>query len=801
MYSNPKKLYSKKHLSKSQKYVPCLSLSKSLAERLTNLPGLSKEYEVANCRICRFVNNCIKEKFILEQKALNDEEDYNSSGAVGICRYILRHLYKKYASSQNYYYLKGINSIIAKKRIRCYILFRDYEDFYDTETEQLKRVYSQKDYKRKLVQLSEYYKYHVEIPRIFCKDCTDNYFDYHDKKRQIEYYKVKNLLKKLDGEEGDSQIALKRAKEKSSRGFIPILKLNFLNEKQNLLEKKSNKFDSNLYNNKPGIGIPLDAKKNPKSNDKKKNDETNQTLQSIYKKQKKAVDDNVISTKKRETSAITFSNDITNNTHLSLANCFEESFFNNNNGNDEDKVCFKPQAVFKKKLNKPCAIYANVVMGSGGGNVCNVFQESNFQKHEGSNAITEFSGFNRPQPPQNHEIITKHKKNTLSEINTKNLIQIKEQFYNEKQLDKEQQRLKENLMQSQNLKNNKTTKRNQVGISKEDFLDLRKNSGHRNNQNLHIKDYNEDHIKNSKSARNPEKYEIEMAHYNDSKLNQISKPQIDLIANANMKDCMNMKIFFDKKNINNQVESQKGTPDNNLGTSNNGLENFCQQKVLAKNLSNSKNSHSSKVVKIYTARPDWPGRSPNTNTGNANTYNQIQKQYLDLGLPVLGNNNNSPVQANLSPCRKQQPEEQNPNSNKSTKTFQPQIYNSNNSSNHVKQKSSSNLNEFVIRKSSANELQSERLAVRFESKKVSIENMNGTAKCNNIKKTIVKSSRSGGQTQNGYHSHKPSNNLETLQIGNFFGNFNNKKSVHLLGSFPMKVQPVIEILPSMILKN
>lgn len=39
----------------------------------------------------------------------------------------------------------------------------------------------------------EYYKYHIEIPRIFCKDATDLYFDYHDRKRQIEYVRVKAL--------------------------------------------------------------------------------------------------------------------------------------------------------------------------------------------------------------------------------------------------------------------------------------------------------------------------------------------------------------------------------------------------------------------------------------------------------------------------------------------------------------------------------------------------------------------------------------------------------------------------------
>lgn len=801
----------------------------------------------------------------------NDDEDNFSCGAVGICRYIIKMLYLKYASSQNYYYVRDINNILSKIRIPSYILYRDYEDYFDIGEDQLKRVYSKKDYSRKIAQLTEYYKFHVEIPRVFCKDCTDTYFDYHDKKRQIEYYKVKNQLKKMDGEEGDSELALKNATEKTSKGFVPMLKLEILNEKNALLERKSNRFDSNLYSNNNKQNFQENKK-----NDKRKNDDTNETLQSIYKRLKRAVDENIMD-KKKEMSAITFSNDITNNTHLSLVHCFENFFGedgnnpNNKNQNTKDtndhkksafisesevresnstkkNMCQKPQVVFKKKLNRQGGQYGSVVVGGGGSNigVADVFQEPrqtaidrNFAQKDENLEVPNNSNYLRYFPDKKGKIddqnlaphsqqtivtsqrqgqtqltneVVKHKKKNLSEITTKNLIQVQED--NKDFLDKEHQRLKEKIKEKKiGNKTQKTTK----GFGKDDLLDLRNiNAAQKQfSQNLHNKDSHNPsstkvghHTKNVQSARNSDKYETEMARFN----NKYHSNQKSIGGNASSyKDSLNMKLFFDKKNLKNQVESQKAidTPNNNKGQTDNKTK-----KILGKNLSDKK-SNAGKVVKIYSARPEWPGTPSNQINANPENQNQLgknrgsiasnqkknrekfsdilekkkqdnhqlqqqmqqsqnfdlrksQKQYLDIGNFDEGINNPKKfATGQLIANEDALIDEQHSNPNKSTKTVQQHVYhteNHNNSTNHLKQKSSSNLNEFVIRKLSVNELQSDRSKVRFDSRKCSHENMSNTAKASNLKKKVVKSSRGSTGTA-GFHSQKPSNHFETMHIG------------------------------------
>lgn len=153
-----------------------------------------------------------------------------------------------------------------------------------------------------------------------------------------------------------------------------------------------------------------------------------------------------------------------------------------------------------------------------------------------------------------------------------------------------------------------------------------------------------------------------------------------------------------------------------------------------------------------------------------------QKQYLDIGNFDEGINNPKKfATGQLIANEDALIDEQHSNPNKSTKTVQQHVYhteNHNNSTNHLKQKSSSNLNEFVIRKLSVNELQSDRSKVRFDSRKCSHENMSNTAKASNLKKKVVKSSRGSTGTA-GFHSQKPSNHFETMHIasntgGNFF---------------------------------
>lgn len=43
--------------------------------------------------------------------------------------------------------------------------------------------------------LVDYYKYHNEIPRFFCKKTFELYFQYHDQKRKLNFELVTKMLK------------------------------------------------------------------------------------------------------------------------------------------------------------------------------------------------------------------------------------------------------------------------------------------------------------------------------------------------------------------------------------------------------------------------------------------------------------------------------------------------------------------------------------------------------------------------------------------------------------------------------
>lgn len=47
----------------------------------------------------------------------------------------------------------------------------------------------------------EYYKYHNEIPRYFVQPSNDILNKYYDKKRRIDYYRIRKLLNQENNEE------------------------------------------------------------------------------------------------------------------------------------------------------------------------------------------------------------------------------------------------------------------------------------------------------------------------------------------------------------------------------------------------------------------------------------------------------------------------------------------------------------------------------------------------------------------------------------------------------------------------
>ena len=103
-------------------------------------------------------------------------------------------LYSKYSSSQNYYYSKEINNIIAGNRTPSAIRFIDFICI-DENDDLLKRYYQIKEYPIKIALLTEYYKFHEDVPRFFIMPIAHVVYNFYDKKRRINYIKITRMLK------------------------------------------------------------------------------------------------------------------------------------------------------------------------------------------------------------------------------------------------------------------------------------------------------------------------------------------------------------------------------------------------------------------------------------------------------------------------------------------------------------------------------------------------------------------------------------------------------------------------------
>lgn len=113
-------------------------------------------------------------------------------------------LYEKYSSSQNYYNAKEIGEYLSSARTSGAIKIRDFLDF-DNSNEFLKRFYSSGEYQGKIRMLSEYYKFHRDIPRLFMLPPTTILNRFHDEKRRSEFKKITKLLSSDDEKEKNSE--------------------------------------------------------------------------------------------------------------------------------------------------------------------------------------------------------------------------------------------------------------------------------------------------------------------------------------------------------------------------------------------------------------------------------------------------------------------------------------------------------------------------------------------------------------------------------------------------------------------
>jgi hypothetical protein len=67
---------------------------------------------------------------------------------------------------------------------------------YHEEDEYFKKIYDIGEYTHKIKLLSEYYKFHNEVPRIFILSITETLDDYIDEHRQMNYEHATRNMKK-----------------------------------------------------------------------------------------------------------------------------------------------------------------------------------------------------------------------------------------------------------------------------------------------------------------------------------------------------------------------------------------------------------------------------------------------------------------------------------------------------------------------------------------------------------------------------------------------------------------------------
>ncbi|CAD8126310.1 unnamed protein product [Paramecium sonneborni] len=132
-------------------------------------------------------------------------------------------LYKKYQHSQNYYYIREINEILGDASTKQVINFKDWLTI-DEEDEYLKRFYNIEEYPQKIVLLTEYYKFHADIARIFEEPICSVLNKYYDKKRKYDYFRIAKIIEeenKLNPQKPPKGIVGERPSPANSQESLP----------------------------------------------------------------------------------------------------------------------------------------------------------------------------------------------------------------------------------------------------------------------------------------------------------------------------------------------------------------------------------------------------------------------------------------------------------------------------------------------------------------------------------------------------------------------------------------------------
>ena len=79
-------------------------------------------------------------------------------------------LFEKYSSSQDFFYTKELNEIIEEPEKNVYThavaAFKEW-GYYDDDTEEMRRMYQQSEFGNKIEMITEYYKFHRDVPMCF----------------------------------------------------------------------------------------------------------------------------------------------------------------------------------------------------------------------------------------------------------------------------------------------------------------------------------------------------------------------------------------------------------------------------------------------------------------------------------------------------------------------------------------------------------------------------------------------------------------------------------------------------------
>ncbi|CAD8197263.1 unnamed protein product [Paramecium octaurelia] len=130
---------------------------------------------------------------------LADSDDFiwqqlRRNAKVSLPERITNSLYNKYAESQNYYFTKDINEIILDQPTKPNIVFKDLA-LLDEDVEYMKKIYQPHCLDNKMEVLTEFYKFHNDLPRWAVSSSIVNILnEYYNLKRKLEYYKIQKII-------------------------------------------------------------------------------------------------------------------------------------------------------------------------------------------------------------------------------------------------------------------------------------------------------------------------------------------------------------------------------------------------------------------------------------------------------------------------------------------------------------------------------------------------------------------------------------------------------------------------------